>query len=67
MSSPFNSSSQRFSQHNAALGHQRNVDANHRALQNHRSSGGGGGGGLGGLLALAFLILVVLLITGVLG
>jgi hypothetical protein len=64
MSNPFNSSSQNYSQQNAAYGHQQNVDANHRAVHNHQS---GGGGGLGGLLALGFLILVVLLVTGVLG
>jgi hypothetical protein len=67
MSSPFNSSSQRFSQYNAAHGHKLNVDANHRAMRNHQASHGGGGGGIGGLLVLGFLVLVVLVGLGVLG
>jgi hypothetical protein len=68
MSNPFNSSSQNFSRQNAALGHQRNVDANHRAMQNHQAHrSGGGGGGIGGLLAVVFLILVVLVVIGALG
>lgn len=67
MSNPFNSSSQNFSRQNAAQGHQRNVDANHRAMLNHQTNRTGGGGAVGGLLAVGFLILVVLLVAGVLG
>lgn len=68
MSNPFNSSSQNFSQQNAAHGHQLNAEANRRAIGNHQASRtGGGGGAVGTLLALGFLILVVLLVTGVLG
>jgi predicted metalloprotease len=68
MSNPFNSSSQNFSQYNAAQGHKQNVDANHRAMRNHQASqSGGGGGAVGGLLAVVFLVLVVLVVIGALG
>jgi hypothetical protein len=59
-----------FSQYNAAQGHQRNVDASHRAMRNHqasRSGGSGVGAFFGGLLAVGLLIVFVLVAVSLLG